>query len=184
MNSFSLTLNPTTADMAREAESLVRRARLGDQNAMGMISMVRQNAGKNPRAKMAYVAIEKYLRLHPIGGASGMGSEVQSAKLAKRYPRGLLQATANMANGPLLTDTRIREAADKLGGDKGKLFLFACVNYRKPRKLQAMSATYPEGLAALQKGSAVGRARAIQKVRMPGTSFLEFSPAVGWELGE
>jgi hypothetical protein len=59
------------------AGSLVRRARQGDQNAMAIIVMARQNAGTgNVQAKLAVACIKKYIETHPVGPTSFAGDTV------------------------------------------------------------------------------------------------------------
>lgn len=69
---------------AAEVPGLVERARLGDQNAMGMIAAVRENAAAgNKRALSSYRLIEQYCICRPVAveehvnpdGSSGGGSD-------------------------------------------------------------------------------------------------------------
>ncbi len=58
------------------AGSLVRRARQGDQNAMAVIDMARQNAAQgNVQAKLAVGCIKKYIEAHPVGPTSFAGED-------------------------------------------------------------------------------------------------------------
>lgn len=66
---------------AAEVPALVERARMGDQNAMGMIAAVRENAGRgDPRAFTSFKLIEAYCLCCPApamgphtDGSSGGG---------------------------------------------------------------------------------------------------------------
>ena len=50
------------------AESVVRRARNGDQNAMALIALVRRNAmSGNPRAQASYAVMQNYVNQNPVG---------------------------------------------------------------------------------------------------------------------
>ena len=71
---------PTTIEDG--ARDLVRRARLGDQNAMAMIAAVAQNAETgDTRARRAKQALEAYIRQHPaddrdgLNGSAGFGND-------------------------------------------------------------------------------------------------------------
>jgi hypothetical protein len=158
-------------------ENLVRRARLGDQNAMGMIAMVRQKAEKGaPRAQKAQSEIMLYIQSHPHGD-SMMGHE-------PRLTHASVLASSKLANGPLLTRARIEEIASTLGEDMEKALLFGCANYRAPGRLEAFSKRFPAKSGAFQTGASVGLARSIQMLRVPGSPIAKFSPDVAWELGE
>jgi hypothetical protein len=59
------------------AGSLVRRARQGDQNAMAVIVMARENAQRgNVQAKLAVACIKKYIEANPAGPSSFAGETV------------------------------------------------------------------------------------------------------------
>lgn len=55
------------------AESLVVRARAGDQNAIAMITRVRESVPRSRRAALAYEALRDYVAKHPIV-KSGFGA--------------------------------------------------------------------------------------------------------------
>jgi hypothetical protein len=65
--SNALTVSPQTQlAMRRESMNLVRRARVGDQNARGMIMVAKRLAMKgNTRARMTVQMIEEYIRRNP-----------------------------------------------------------------------------------------------------------------------
>ena len=67
----------STASVKEAAESVVRRVRSGDQNAMALMAMVRDNASAgNPNAKISFRFMRMYIEKNPIGGVSAqMGSE-------------------------------------------------------------------------------------------------------------
>lgn len=65
------------------AESVVRRVRAGDQNAMGVMALVRDNAAVgDPRAKLSMMYMRKYIEANPIGG-------VGSAQIGSEYDEGI-----------------------------------------------------------------------------------------------
>ncbi len=56
-----------STDIALHTASLVRRARAGDENAMGLITRVGQEArkGNNPRAQAAFAALKEFIDKNP-----------------------------------------------------------------------------------------------------------------------
>jgi hypothetical protein len=70
----------TNSESVKEAaESVVRRVRSGDQNAMALMAMVRDNAAAgNVRAKNSLRYMKMYIDKYPVGGAS-MGNEHDEA---------------------------------------------------------------------------------------------------------
>jgi hypothetical protein len=72
-------MTPSTVQKA--AESVVRRVRSGDQNAMAMMAMVRDNAAAgNAQAILSFRFMKMYIEKNPIGGVSGqIGSEYDEA---------------------------------------------------------------------------------------------------------
>jgi hypothetical protein len=165
-----------TADLA--VEDLVKRARLGDQNAMAMISEVKRCAGEGvPRATLMFKKIGAFLKANPYNGSS-VGSQP-----AALLPKTSTRAAYMLANGPLLSQAKLTEIANSLGTN-ARAFLFGCAYYCKPAHIAGALAKHPEAETALRTGAAVGFARAIQKVRLPNSKISEFSRAVAWELGE
>jgi hypothetical protein len=65
--------SPTPTKISGEledaAESLVKRARMGDQNAVAMIARVRENRLSVSAAAKSYKLIEAYIARHPTGGS-------------------------------------------------------------------------------------------------------------------
>jgi hypothetical protein len=159
------------------AGALVRRARNGDQNAMAIIDMARQNATRgNTQAKLAVAAILDYIKKNPVVSPFGNEQRDMSYETAVR-----------LANGPLLYNSRIRQALKNspFGADASTIKAFG-YGLRNATKLPSISGlTLPHGLhPAMHAGKVVGLARQIQALRTPGTLISEFDPIVGWELGE
>jgi len=66
MSNASAVTPRTQLAMRQESINLVRRARVGDQNARGMLMVVKQAAVKgNARARMSLQMIEEYIRRNP-----------------------------------------------------------------------------------------------------------------------
>jgi len=68
-------LSPSSIQGA--AESVVRRVRSGDQNAMALMALVRDNAAAGmPQAKISWLYMKRYIETHPVNGMRAqMGSE-------------------------------------------------------------------------------------------------------------
>lgn len=153
----------------RAAESLVRRIRNGDQNAMGLAVMIGENARKgDPTAQKTFRLMDEYIG--KTSGASHAGE------------RGLDKASTNfgwakavyLANGPLLRDDTIADVASSFGAEGESRAFIAGV----------LLPTHPAMNAAHHHGKVLGMARKIQAVRMPNSRISDYSATVGWELGE
>jgi hypothetical protein len=70
-----------TASVKKNAESVVRRVRSGDQNAMAIMALVRDNAAAGEsKAKLSLMYMRKYIEAYPIDGVGvQMGSEDDAA---------------------------------------------------------------------------------------------------------
>lgn len=170
-------------ELALAAESLVERTRAGDQNAMGMIAMIKRNAQNgSPRAKRSLDLIADYIRRHPVKNVSNPFGNEQKPEESNI----LFRATVALANGAPLSNTRIQAMASTFGTeDEEKLFLYAVVNYKKPDLIDSLAGKFGQWVRnVVQLGKNVGTARGIQLVRMPGTPISAFDAKVGWELGE
>lgn len=84
-----------------------------------------------------------------------------------------------LANGPHLTDTRIRQIGEAITDPQLRAFFYQnIVNY------SPSDDHMPASLNAIAKaGKVVGQARMLQIARLPNTSLSIISPQVGWELG-
>lgn len=108
--------------LADHAASIVRRARVGDQNAMALIRQVGKAAreGTSSRAKKAYALMQKYINKNPTearpapatGGLFGFGGEIPSLAPAPRA--GIAKEAAPVA--PALPERRVlpRGAFDRI----------------------------------------------------------------------
>ena len=87
-----------------------------------------------------------------------------------------------LANGPKLTDARIRQIGEAIKDESMRAYFYRyIVNYcptgREPE--------LPSQLDAIAKaGRVIGQARALQIARLPNSPVGLVSPNVGWELGE
>lgn len=87
-------------DQAQGARDLVLRARMGDQNAMGMIQMVGQNARQgDKRAQAAFGLIQEFIRKHPPnGGAGGFAGGPRIGAEAQRSLSAIKAASHDLDN--------------------------------------------------------------------------------------
>lgn len=153
--------------------SVVRRARNGDQNAMALISLVRENAVKgHENAKLSYSLMQEYITKNPADGPQ-VGYEhfrPQKKRLPERHPS--WAKAVRLSYGPILSNPRIAGIADHFGAE-GQSFLYGV---SRPGIRAANEAHH--------HGKVVGMARKLQAVRMPNSRISDYSPMVGWELGE
>jgi len=163
------------------AESLVLRSRCGDQNAMAIISLVAQNAKKNPRAHNAYLHIRHYIDNHPVGENSSFGAESDV-----KVPT-LNRAAVHLANSGPLNKARVNDMLDTFvpSGNKRKIVTFGFMSFALDEsELEKHKEQLNKlGKALLDFGRALGVGRAIQIVRSNGP-ISSLSNKASWELGE
>lgn len=160
------------------AESLVRRANQGDQNAMALIQMIGVNArAGDEKAKMSAHFITRYTAAYPKGSENTIHGDRH-----EHFVRGAVR----LANGPPLTNTRIRAIASTFGG-----------KHTRNRKIILKTAhTFgadtpqvdPTRMNEVEKklydlGRCIGMAVGIQCVRNGGP-ISKLSQRAAWELGE
>jgi hypothetical protein len=191
--------------MRASAESVVERARAGDQNAMAMIVMIREAAGKgSKRAVLALDMLKETIRKNPIESrmgeerpqydpAKGLVVRVKRASMqSDPYSYSLSIATylpsashdittiVMLANGPLLYRKKIFEIASSFGSEEtGRTFLAGTLwQHRAPAHLDE------QARKIFDAGRCIGIARSIQGIRCNGVPLKTLSPRVAWELGE
>lgn len=151
------------------AQSIVRRIRNGDQNAMGLAVMIGDNARKgNPVAQQTFRHMESYLQ--KTSGATHAGERRLDAT---RTNFGWAKAVY-LANGPLLHNGKVADVAASFGAENDSRAFIAGVVFP----------THPAVSPAHHHGKVVGMARKLQALRMPGSKISDYSATVGWELGE
>lgn len=175
-----LSMKAVEKQLQLAAESLVIRARQGDQNAMGMIATIRKQAERgNPRARQSLAMLQRYVAAHPVKDTFGTEEQPKKSNV-------LLSSSVALANGAPLSADTVSKMASTLGDEKsGKLFFYAVVNYNKDQLLEALGRKFGDWAQhVIELGKSVGFANAIQVVRKPGTPITPFSAVAGWELGE
>jgi len=155
------------------AGSLVRRARQGDQNAMGMIAAIRDSASKgNPDAQSTFGFLQEYVQENPV---SEFGEEV--------VPSNRLDWQIGMlCQGAPLTDSYLNEMVASLSPTEQRAFKSA-FKMRNVKFADTLFAGEFER-SAFEMGQAFAQARRIQEVRLPNSRISKFHPVAGWELGE
>jgi hypothetical protein len=100
--------------------------------------------------------------------------------------RAACKARTSLANHALLTNDRISQYADAFGSeDEQKLFAHGLKKFRHDKKIKKHAKCLPgDKASALLMGCDIGHARNIQRVRLPQSMISDFSPIIGWELGE
>lgn len=156
-------------------ESVVRRARNGDQNAMALIALVRDNAKQgHGKAQETFALLQEYVRTHPVGSGNNpriVSSQVQGPliRIGGEFP----DAVA-LSHGPTLTNGRIEEMLSRFSGEQQDAIRFGMAN-----KDSAASRN-----PVVRIGKILGHARRLQAVRMRDSSLHKFDPRVAAELDE
>ena len=152
-----------TASVDVIAGQVVRRARLGEQNAMALIMACRKNADAGEeRARRACEAIARYIESHPHG--AGFHGEPGDDTI--------VWESEWLANGPLVTHAVLSDVVAPMSTDERNAFRRGFYGQDVPRRLDPSVARI---------GAALSRARAVQAARL---GILDYMPAARVELGE
>lgn len=169
------------------AEAFVKRARLGDQNAMGMIAEVKKAAKKNPMARAALGFMKQYIQANPVNQQTA-AKTLFGNEMAKPCP--CVQPYGShavlFANGPMLTNEKVSRAAASFG-QESETFLEGIQKWQSKHDKEHEKIAHT--LSDLQReilkiGRTIGMARGIQAVRMPQSPISVYSERAAWELGE
>jgi hypothetical protein len=186
------------------AAGLVQRARLFDQNAIGMIDSIRKNANMgNERAKSAFAAIAQYIRANPA--KTSMGADVQTALGRIKHPGnsdevilgslgslpglGELDAVRVacilLSRGPALSRGRITRMHAVYPTQMAKdIFELGLDNCTEESAIAAFKHDLSESLeGVLCAGYCVGVGRSIQLAAMGKIPVTHLSRGIAWELG-
>ena len=194
--------------MQQTADDLVVRSRVGDQNAIAIIEMTRDNAERGvPRALLAYRMIKQALERVPVLVAGTLpipkmrssriehsfSNAVFAGEPDEQYGQTIVSYAPNLgelgiillANGPPLFMTgRARCIAQTFKTpDEKNAFCLArrgagCANLVE-------RATFPRPLQhAMAVGDSFGLAQKLQTLRQPGAKMSDWDPRLGWEFGE
>lgn len=190
----------------KASESLVDRARQGDQNAVALICQVRENRKKgNPKAAIAYDYMMSYVNKRPAKKQDYFGcchetsfSPLVRAKEAKGlvYGKTLVKFVLDM--GQSIDDSRLAAYILATGRPIDRKVLrsvLACTpspirpafgqGYRDPNgSLRQRRRLSPEGVKCLQLGYILGVAKRVQDIQDSKVPLGTLSPMIAWELGE
>lgn len=177
--------------MKLAAAELVIRSRQGDQNAMAMLGAIRAQAkAGNERAKKAFQAVHDYIRNHPV--TSGFAGDIDKnlekiTALAKPNQESEIlrsiglqifapslpteKAIVLVANGPVISKEYVEQVISPF---PNQLFLAGI------KQAKAKISNQPD----FRAGQIIGRAKLLQDVRRPLTSFRAVCPIMAWELGK
>jgi hypothetical protein len=172
------------------AEELVIRSRQGDQNAMAILGAIRGRAqAGEERAKRAFQAVHDYIRNHPptadFAGDSNKNLEKIYAMAKPNQESEILRsiglqiftpslptdkAIVLVANGPPITQDYVNNIL---------------VPYPNPEMLMGIkqSKSKISNRPDFRAGQIIGRAKMLQDVRRPLSSFKPLCPVMAWELG-
>ncbi len=191
----------------KAAETLVNRARDGEQNAMGMLQAIAQNrlAG-NPKAGLAYDYARAYIKKNPPRKTPTFGvcnrcpsfEGLAEARNGAKYGRVISLFILDL--GPSNTDSRVaahviarlrpvdRDALRRVLGStppsvRGRFNSGYRNTHRAGATAKKERLSEPE-MKGLQLGYVMGLAKRIQDLSQEATPISHYSPIVGWELGE
>lgn len=165
------------------AISVAKRARLGDQNAMGIIAELRRS--DNAVARYSLKCIIDWLQANPIAADGTFTFSAESILKAKLGPDpypGIMR----LANGPAITNNRVRAMSNTYGGRQArrrKAFQMGVEAGAEPTYQDIMDKLDAMEKKLFQIGQCVGAAAAIQQVRA-GAPISTMSQRAAWELGE
>jgi hypothetical protein len=165
------------------AEAFCMRARLGDQNAMAMMAMVRDNAKRGiPEAVQSFQYMKDFVTKNPVTPGS-FGAESSCAPCLNPDTHGAVQ----LANGPMLSNSRISKVVASFGEENQQIILQGIRKWQSDhdeihKKLSARLDSMQREI--LKIGRTLGKARALQIVRSPNGPIAAYSPSAAWELGE
>jgi hypothetical protein len=191
---------PTAIEQQRGAAELVERARLYDQNAMGILQEMSKNAASgNQTAVTALAQVKGYISEHPapsevspeaaqvLGACKHAGNPPgQLLKALSRLPEvggadDILAACACVALSHDLTDEWVACFCKAGGPESEEVLRWAVGNAGDPRAMsEARKQVGPSGEGTLCAGHVIGMALRIQRA---ANGEFALGKEVNWELG-
>lgn len=164
------------------AEAFCTRARLGDQNAIAMMAMVRDNAKRGiPKAVQSFQYMNDFVAKNPVVPGSFSGEMCAPCVNPDTH------SAVQLANGPMLSNSRISRVVASFGAEDREVILSGIRKWQSDhdeahKKLSARLDSMQREI--LKIGRTLGKARALQIVRSPNGPIAAYSSDVAWELGE
>ncbi len=192
MSKASRRNNQERQDAARD---VVERARSGDQVAMGILAMVRDNAKKgDPKAQQAFRAVERYISKNPPNTIGAEGSDITNPNASKAIQAlwsnptnetvvavlpmvGFWPGVVAMAHGPRLDDTRLNGISESIPEEAREEFKGGVRFWQKKAPGDFDDRNW-------LLGRIIGLARCLQRLQIPSVPIASFCPFTAWELGE
>lgn len=174
----------TEQHIHKQITDLVKRARHGDQNAMAIIALTRENALKgHPRAVASIGMMKKFIDENPVKDDNTFAGEDDNQIITPDSTGAVM-----MANGPPLSNNRMMRIIIAIPvEDNRRLFAHGFSKWREQHEtehLQLASRLNELQTQIFRTGRTLGYARAIQRVRNPSIPIAAFDKKVAWELGE
>ncbi len=205
-------INNDTLKLA--AENLVERSRQGDQNATGMIVMIRKSVKKgSAKASAAFKAVQDYIKEHPIGpmklvSIHGEQKESTSQALVKRTAQATdsvqyaaqiaayvpaigadidacYLASVILANGREISKADVENIASTYAKEAKQNFWYGFKRALFSNEILVRASKIDdESRKAMQVGYTISLAQRLQYIRRPNTPIAAYSLEAAWELGE
>ena len=162
-------------------KEIIERARQGDQNAMAIIALVRDNSKKGmPRAQQSFRLMKEYIDDHPT---TGIGDEFHSRK--RRNDDDSPWQSTLLADGPPITSRKLGIIAGCFGEDEQYAFSHGFRHGKDAANIARLMHDMDDMQKKIFKlGQIMREARKIQNVRLPNSRISAFCCDIGWELGE
>lgn len=177
------------------ARDVVERARSGDQVAMGILAMVRDNAKKgDAKAMQSFRAINRYISKNPPNSIGAEVSDITNPNASKAIQAlwmnptnetvvkalplvGFWPGAVALAHGPRLDEERLTEIQAVIPEDARDEFKGGVKFWQKKAPPDASDQHW-------LIGRIIGLARCLQRLQIPTVPIASFCPFTAWELGE
>jgi hypothetical protein len=187
---------PQSDSVKDAARDVVERARAGDQVAMGILAMVRDNAkAGDPKARKSFKVMEDYIRHHPpqnfgvcdvthseslraLWSLNAMPPQMAVDAVVAETPKvKFWQAVVAIVHGPK-DDSLVSGVAKEMPLEslERKSFMRG-IQWNKEKPTEAVTGFW-------NLGRMFGIGRAIQRLADNSIPIAVFCPVTAWELGE
>jgi len=179
----------------RMIESIMIRARQGDQNAMALIMGMREQAKRgNKRAQASLSLLRRIIRQRPAKRNVSFGFEEKPAVKLLPAPKSIVESAASIiVNGPTMKPGALYHVL--ANNYNLKKFRFALWHALEPELRPAFFRGYKRGDSlnvptdldeadAYRLGNTLACAKQLQDFRAHTGRISDYYPVAGWELGE